>query len=124
VNLKRTLVSVGVNLFLQLTGNIFVTIYGAVFMSGLNGVNAFTMTTINTAVNAVFTLFSQLLTDRVGRRYVCHINPNPFLPFSLTTRTHTPTMFKKKKKKRKEKRKEKRKGDTGRERKVSFFSVK
>ncbi|CAH0045644.1 unnamed protein product [Clonostachys solani] len=67
-NLKRTLVSVGVNLFLQLTGNIFVTIYGAVFMSGLNGVNAFTMTTINTAVNAVITLLSQFLTDRVGRR--------------------------------------------------------
>lgn len=67
-NLKRTLVSVGVNLFLQLTGNTFVTVYGAVFMSSLNGVNAFTMTTINTAVNAVFTLLSQLLTDRVGRR--------------------------------------------------------
>uniref|UniRef100_A0A8H7TWM9 Major facilitator superfamily (MFS) profile domain-containing protein n=1 Tax=Bionectria ochroleuca TaxID=29856 RepID=A0A8H7TWM9_BIOOC len=67
-NLKRTLVSVGVNLFLQLTGNTFVTIYGAVFMSGLKGVNAFTMTTINTAVNAVMTLLSQFLTDRVGRR--------------------------------------------------------
>jgi Sugar (and other) transporter. len=86
-NFKRTLLSVGVNLFLQLTGNIFVTIYGAVFMSGLNGVNAFTMTTINSAVNAVFTLLSQLLIDRVGRRYAS--NFSPFLP--LTKHAHTPS---------------------------------
>ncbi|CAN9117288.1 unnamed protein product [Alternaria alternata] len=66
-NLKRTLIVLGVNIFLQLTGQNFVSVYGAIFIKSLGVINPFTMTSINTAVSIVFVFICQLATDKTGR---------------------------------------------------------
>ena len=66
-NLKRTLIVLGVNIFLQLTGQNFVSVYGAIFIKSIGVINPFTMTSINTAVSIVFVFISQLATDKTGR---------------------------------------------------------
>lgn len=66
-NLKRTLIVVGVNIFLQLTGQNFVSLYGAIFIRDLNTINPFTMTSINSGLSIVVLLTTQSLTDVVGR---------------------------------------------------------
>ncbi|KAK8112169.1 general substrate transporter [Apiospora kogelbergensis] len=67
LNLKRTLIVIGTNIFLQLTGQNFASIYGTYFIGSIGVVNPFTMTSINTSVNIFMTLVTQCLTDRVGR---------------------------------------------------------
>jgi MFS transporter, SP family, sugar:H+ symporter len=67
VHLKRTLISVGINVFLQLTGQNFVSVYGTIFLKSLGTINPFTLTTINTAINIVMVLITQFLTDITGR---------------------------------------------------------
>jgi MFS transporter, SP family, sugar:H+ symporter len=66
-NLKRTLIVVGVNIFLQLTGQNFVSLYGAIFIRDLNTINPFTMTSINAGLSIAVLLFTQVLSDVVGR---------------------------------------------------------
>lgn len=66
-NLKRTLIVIGVNIFLQLTGQNFISVYGAIFIKNLGVVNPFTMTSVNSAISIVFVLITQLLTDKAGR---------------------------------------------------------
>lgn len=67
-NLKRTMISIGVNVFLQITGQVFTARYGTVYIKSLGTVNAFTMTIINQVVCLLGVLFSMALTDKVGRR--------------------------------------------------------
>ena len=67
-NRIRTLICLGINFFLQATGQIFVSVYGAVFIKDIGAVNPFTMKSINSAVNIVFNLISMLLTDYTGRK--------------------------------------------------------
>ncbi|RSM07177.1 hypothetical protein CDV31_008729 [Fusarium ambrosium] len=66
-NLKRTLITVGVNIFLQLTGQNFSSKYGTIFIQSLGTVNPFAMSCINSSVGIVTVLFTQLLTDKTGR---------------------------------------------------------
>jgi hypothetical protein len=66
-NLKRTAITIGVNVFLQLTGQNFMSKYGAIFIQSLNTVNPFAMTSINSALGIVSVFATQLLTDKVGR---------------------------------------------------------
>jgi hypothetical protein len=82
-NLKRTLISIGVNIFLQLTGQNFSSVYGTIFIQSIGTVNPFTMNTINIAVNIVTVLFSQAITDKVGRVWVP--SSTLWLGFSLLT---------------------------------------
>lgn len=67
-NLRRTLITIGVNIFLQLTGQNFSSVYGTIFIQSIGTINPFTMNTINIAVNIVTVLISQLMTDKVGRK--------------------------------------------------------
>lgn len=67
-NLKRTMITLGINFFLQLTGNIFASKYGTVFIKSLNSTDPFTMTVINQLVNLIGVVISMSLVDRVGRR--------------------------------------------------------
>lgn len=69
-NLKRTLIAIGTNIFLQITGQNFVTTYGTVFIKTLGTVNPFTMTSVNTALFIVASICTMLLTDNTGRRFV------------------------------------------------------
>jgi hypothetical protein len=43
----------GANIFLQLTGQNFVSVYGVIFIKSIGVINPFTMTSINTAVSIV-----------------------------------------------------------------------
>ncbi|KAL1611992.1 hypothetical protein SLS60_000215 [Paraconiothyrium brasiliense] len=66
-NLKRTLIVVGVNFFLQLTGQNFASVYGTVFIKSTGVIEPFTMSAINTSVGIVAVLLCQFLTDYTGR---------------------------------------------------------
>ncbi|KAF4443542.1 hypothetical protein F53441_11397 [Fusarium austroafricanum] len=66
-NLKRTLITIGVNIFLQLTGQNFASKYGTLFIQSLNSVNPFAMSCVNTSVNIVAVLLTQFLSDKTGR---------------------------------------------------------
>lgn len=68
MNLKRTMITVGINFFLQLTGNIFANKYGTVYIKSLDSVDPFTMTVVNQLVNLTGVVVSMALVDRVGRR--------------------------------------------------------
>lgn len=67
-NRKRTLIVIGVNIFLQITGSGFVSLYGTLFIKSLGTINAFSMTCINNSINICTTILTQFLTDTVGRR--------------------------------------------------------
>jgi Na+/H+-translocating membrane pyrophosphatase len=69
-NRKRTLITIGVNIFLQLTGQNFSSKYGTVFIQSIGTVNPFVMSCINSAVGIVVVLITQLLSDKTGRVYV------------------------------------------------------
>ncbi|RDW85206.1 putative sugar transporter-1 [Coleophoma cylindrospora] len=68
VNLKRTLLAMGVNFSQQATGQAFASQYGAIFIKSLNTVNTFDMTLINSSVNAISTMVNMSIVDRVGRK--------------------------------------------------------
>ncbi|KAL1856885.1 hypothetical protein VTK73DRAFT_8217 [Phialemonium thermophilum] len=67
-NLKRTLITCGVNFFLQLTGNTFANKYGTVYIKSLGTVDPFVMTVVNQLVNLLGVVVSMALVDRMGRR--------------------------------------------------------
>ncbi|KAF2176432.1 general substrate transporter [Zopfia rhizophila CBS 207.26] len=66
-NLKRTLIVIGVNAFLQLTGQNFSSVYGTIFIKSIGVIDPFTMTSVNTAVSIFVTLVTQFMTDFTGR---------------------------------------------------------
>lgn len=74
VNLKRTLIVLGVYFFQMASGQAFVSSYGAIFIRDLNTVNPFNMTVIISVCNIVMVSISLYLNDRMGRRSV-HANP-------------------------------------------------
>ncbi|KAJ3542365.1 hypothetical protein NM208_g3256 [Fusarium decemcellulare] len=66
-NLKRTMITIGVNIFLQLTGQNFSSKYGTIFIQSLGTVNPFVMSCINSAVGIVTVFLTQYLSDKTGR---------------------------------------------------------
>lgn len=67
-NLKRTLIVVGVNVFLQLTGQNFISVYGTIFLKELKTVNPFGLTAGSTSISICIVLLTQYLTDITGRK--------------------------------------------------------
>ena len=67
-NLRRTLLVMGTNSFMQLTGQPFWTQYGTIFVKSLNVINPFSYTAIFHSVNIVGNVLALLLVDRLGRR--------------------------------------------------------
>ncbi|KAF9874435.1 vegetative cell wall protein gp1 [Colletotrichum karsti] len=67
---KRTLSVMGVNFFLQATGSIFASVYGAIFVKQLGFINPFTVTIITSVINIFMCLGSMVLLDKMGRRNV------------------------------------------------------
>ncbi|PLB52020.1 general substrate transporter [Aspergillus steynii IBT 23096] len=66
-NLQRTMITIGTNVFMQLTGQNFVSHYGPIFIQSLGAVNPFSMSCINSGINIVVVLVTMGLVDRVGR---------------------------------------------------------
>ncbi|KAH6664752.1 general substrate transporter [Plectosphaerella plurivora] len=67
-NLKRTYIVAGANFFLQATGQIFTSIYGAIYVKSLGTVNPFNITITIAVVNVCTSLLAMVLTDKLGRR--------------------------------------------------------
>ena len=70
INLKRTLIILGVNFSLQATGQSFISKYGTVFLKDIGGVNPFAMSCINAALFICATATSMYLCDmgKIGRK--------------------------------------------------------
>ncbi|EEP78964.1 predicted protein [Uncinocarpus reesii 1704] len=67
-DLKRTMISIGMNVFLQVTGQVFTARYGTVYIKSLGTVDPFVMTIVNQAVNLFAIGVSMVLVDHIGRR--------------------------------------------------------
>ncbi|KAM0327110.1 hypothetical protein ACHAQA_006238 [Verticillium albo-atrum] len=66
-NRKRTLITIGTNIFLQLTGQNFSSVYGTIFIQSLGTVNPFAMSCVSTSIGLVMVLVTQFLSDKTGR---------------------------------------------------------
>jgi MFS transporter, SP family, sugar:H+ symporter len=66
--IRRTMVVVGANFFMQATGQQFTSIYGALFVASLNTINPFIFTVITALVNLCTSVLANTLTDILGRR--------------------------------------------------------
>ncbi|EFQ99026.1 hypothetical protein MGYG_02038 [Nannizzia gypsea CBS 118893] len=67
-DLRRTIIAIGVNVFLQATGQVFTARYSAVYIKSLGTVDPFTITIVNQLVNLLGVTISMLLVDHLGRR--------------------------------------------------------
>lgn len=70
INLKRTLIVIGVNFFQQATGQAFASQYGAIFIKSLGTVNTFDMTLVSGGINCLGLTISLTMVDKIGRRLV------------------------------------------------------
>lgn len=66
-NLRRTLLVFAVNFFLQATGQVFTSKYGAIFIKSLGTINQFKMSMISAVINLFVSLGSMCIVDTVGR---------------------------------------------------------
>jgi MFS transporter, SP family, sugar:H+ symporter len=69
-NLKRTLIAIGMNFFIQATGSPFTAAYGTLFVQSLNSLNPFDYSIMSSSINTFCCLVSIIITDRIGRRPV------------------------------------------------------
>lgn len=67
-NLKRTLIAIGMNFFIQATGSPFTAAYGTLFVQSLDSLNAFDYSIMSSCINTTVCLASILITDKIGRR--------------------------------------------------------
>ncbi|KAJ0330977.1 hypothetical protein COL922a_012161 [Colletotrichum nupharicola] len=67
---KRTMSVIGVNFFMQATGSILASVYGAIFVKQLGFINPFTVTIITSIINIFMCLCAMVLLDKMGRRNV------------------------------------------------------
>lgn len=67
-NLKRTLIAMGVNFFIQATGSPFTAAYGTLFVQSLNSLNPFDYSIMSSCLNAFSCFVAIYITDKVGRR--------------------------------------------------------
>ncbi|KAF7550904.1 hypothetical protein G7Z17_g5393 [Cylindrodendrum hubeiense] len=68
INLKRTLIAVGVNFFQQAGGQAFISQYGAVYVKSLGTINPFGFNLITASINIVTMVTILLWADLIGRR--------------------------------------------------------
>lgn len=67
-NLKRTLIAIGINFFIQATGSPFTAAYGTLFVQSLNALNPFDFSIMSSCINTFSCLVAISITDKVGRR--------------------------------------------------------
>jgi SP family sugar:H+ symporter-like MFS transporter len=68
VNLKRTVIAVGVNFFQQATGQSFASQYGAIFVKSIGTISPFKANIGLSATNTFMCLVCLTLNDKLGRR--------------------------------------------------------
>lgn len=62
------MIVMGISIYLQLTGDPFVSTYGAVFIASLHSVNPFMMKCITSGTQIFAVLLAMYLTDVTGRK--------------------------------------------------------
>lgn len=67
-NLRRSLIVIGANISIQISGQGLVSKNGTIFIKDLNGPDPFQMYLINTSLQIVFVLLALNLFDRIGRK--------------------------------------------------------
>ncbi|KIW10501.1 hypothetical protein PV08_11465 [Exophiala spinifera] len=67
-NLKRSLIVIGANVSIQISGQGLFSKYGTIFLKDLNGPNPFQMFLINTSLQIVIVLLALYMFDKVGRK--------------------------------------------------------
>lgn len=67
-NLRRTLIALGMNFFIQATGSPFTAAYGTLFVQSLNSINPFQFSLMSSCINTISCLAAIYITDKVGRR--------------------------------------------------------
>lgn len=67
-NLKRSLIIIGANISIQISGQGLFSKYGTIFLQDLHGPDAFQMFLINTALQIAVVLVAMYLFDRIGRK--------------------------------------------------------
>lgn len=72
--LRRTLVVIGANFFMQASGQQFTSNYGALFVSSLHTIDPFIVTVVTALINVVISVLANVLTDILGRRCVESLN--------------------------------------------------
>ncbi|KAI5459034.1 general substrate transporter [Mariannaea sp. PMI_226] len=72
-NLKRTLIAMGVNFFIQATGSPFTAAYGTLFVQSLHSINPFNFSIMSSCINTFCCLVAITITDKVGRRPILMI---------------------------------------------------
>lgn len=70
LNLKRTAIAIGVNIFQQVGGQAFVSQYGAIYVKSLGTINPFKFSLITSGINIITMVTILLWTDLIGRRCV------------------------------------------------------
>ena len=68
VNLKRTLIAMGMNFFIQATGSPFTAAYGTLFVQSIGAFNPFNYSIMSSCINTFTCIVSISITDKVGRR--------------------------------------------------------
>lgn len=67
-NRRRTLTIIGINIFLQGTGQQFTSTYGAIFVKELGTINQFYYQILTLCLNIGIGFCTMYLQDRIGRR--------------------------------------------------------
>ncbi|RFU27459.1 hypothetical protein B7463_g8878, partial [Scytalidium lignicola] len=67
-NLRRTIIVIAVNFFLQASGQIFTTVYGTVYIKSLGTVNPFNITLAISLINFTVGILAMILMEKLGRR--------------------------------------------------------
>ncbi|KAH8878698.1 general substrate transporter [Thozetella sp. PMI_491] len=68
INRKRTFIVLMVNFFLQASGQLFTTIYGAIYVKSLGTVNPFHITVSTSLINLTFGVLAMFMIEKIGRR--------------------------------------------------------
>ncbi|OAP57385.1 hypothetical protein AYL99_08123 [Fonsecaea erecta] len=68
INRKRSLIVIGSNISIQISGQGLFSKYGTIFLTDLHGPNPFQMFLINTSLQIVVILAAMYLFDRIGRK--------------------------------------------------------
>ncbi|KIX03630.1 uncharacterized protein Z518_07183 [Rhinocladiella mackenziei CBS 650.93] len=67
-NLKRSLIVIGANISIQISGQSFSSKYGAVFLKDIGAIDPFAMYCISTGLSILVVMFSMYFLDKMGRR--------------------------------------------------------
>lgn len=83
-NLRRTMIGIGMNFFVQATGSPFTASYGTLFVKSVGALNPFDFSITASCGNAIACMIALAIVDRVGRRPLLFVGGVLMLTWLLT----------------------------------------